>query len=485
MRWLVYSKTVPSLSTTVSGNTNVPFESAVPTRLKKPQLYSSMGPPVKRTVVPSFVVVQRRTSSARSSRKPSGTVIATSTIDVSSAATPTFTVALLPGLIETGKAQKCAAAGSAGRTNAAVIATVERMPTRLRRTLVTIATALLALFAAADPAAARSVSGVGASNFQTRLHSVTPDVPGIRVRVVEVGSRIELTNDTGKTVIVIGYQDEPYLRVGPNGVYENRRSPAVYINRKRQGTTFIPGNANPEAEPEWRRISTGNVARWHDHRIHWMGFEDPPAVQRDPDRTHVVIPKWTITMRMGAQTIRARGDLRWVPGPTPLPWLGIAVVVGAGVVALAALTSNVDRNLAIVLAVLLFLDVLHAIGIGWSKAGGTSAKLTEAGSAAVPSVIGWALGVVALVLLGRSQRAGFYVAACAGLLIAIFGGVADYTGLTRSQIPFGWSGWIARLLVALTLGLGIGLIAASIIGIRRTAPPRRRGTRQRAVAAST
>jgi hypothetical protein len=355
------------------------------------------------------------------------------------------------------------------------------MPTRLRRTLVTIATALLALFAAADPAAARSVSGVGASNFQTRLHSVTPDVPGIRVRVVEVGSRIELTNDTGKTVIVIGYQDEPYLRVGPNGVYENRRSPAVYINRKRQGTTFIPGSANPDAEPEWHRISAGNVVRWHVHRIHWMGFEDPPAVQRNPDRTHVVNRQWTITMQMGQERIRVRGDLRWVPGPSPLPSLAVAVTVFAGVVAIAALTSNVARNLAIVLGVLLFLDLLHAIGIGWTKAGGIGAKLAEVGSAAFPSVAGWALGVVALVLLARSKRAGFYVAAWAGLLIAIFGGLVDYTDLTRSQLPFVWPSWSARLLVTLTLGLGFGVAAASIVGIVRSGQPTRQIRRHRAV----
>ena len=68
----------------------------------------------------------------------------------------------------------------------------------------------------------------------TRLESVRPQIPGVDVKVIEAGSRLQLTNDTDTEVVVQGYQGEPYLRVGPKGVFENRKSPATFLNRSRQ-----------------------------------------------------------------------------------------------------------------------------------------------------------------------------------------------------------------------------------------------------------
>ena len=56
----------------------------------------------------------------------------------------------------------------------------------MRRLLLTAAAVLLWLGVAAAPASAHSVSGVSATNFHTRLKSVTPAVPGLEVKVVTV-----------------------------------------------------------------------------------------------------------------------------------------------------------------------------------------------------------------------------------------------------------------------------------------------------------
>ena len=55
---------------------------------------------------------------------------------------------------------------------------------------------LLLALVPANPAAAHDVGGVGATNFRTSLTSVTPAVPGLTLRVIENGSRLELRNDT-------------------------------------------------------------------------------------------------------------------------------------------------------------------------------------------------------------------------------------------------------------------------------------------------
>jgi hypothetical protein len=348
--------------------------------------------------------------------------------------------------------------------------------TTVRRTLLTIAIVAIVLAAFGAPAEAREVSGVGATNFQTRVTSVTPNVRGIRVSAVELGSRLELTNETGEDIVVLGYQDEPYLRVGPHGVFENVRSPAVYINSNRQGTTPVPGSANPRARPDWHRISTGHVARWHDHRTHWMATQEPPAVQRAPDRTHVVYPSWTVTMRMGGDVIRVRGDLRWVPGPTPLPWFALVSLVFVAVVAFG-LAWRPPSGLAVVLATLLVIDVVHAIGIGWTKAGTTSDRLSQVVSSSPFSPVVWAVTIAALFLLGRTRRAGLVVAAIAGALVALCGGVMDLTDLSRSQIPFAWSADASRTFVAVSVGAGFGVTVVAFVCWYRVRPSAARARR--------
>jgi len=377
------------------------------------------------------------------------------------------TVAGRPGSIRTGLAQEWPAAARPDASAASSSATMSTM----RRTLVTVATAVACLLAAASPAAAHGVAGAGPTNFQTRLKQVTPEVPGIEMRVIEVGSRFELRNTTPTDVVVLGYQGEPYLRVGPEGVFENRRSPATYLNADRQGTTAVPGSADPKAAPEWEQVSEGHVARWHDHRIHWMGSQDPPTVRRAPDRRHVVFPEWTIAMRMGDRTLQATGDLVWVPGPSPFPWLALALALLVAV-AVLALTPAWAPALAVVVALLVVADVVHATGSAFATAGGVGAKLGQLAAGSFVSLFAWAAGVAAAWLLARRRPEGLFAAGFAGAVIAIFGGLVDLSDLTRSQVPFAWGAALARLLVSASLGIGVGLVVAAAVGLRRHPVPR-------------
>src|SRR5439155_23031452 len=141
----------------------------------------------------------------------------------------------------------------------------------MRRLLLSATAALLWLGVAAAPASAHSVSGVSATNFHTHLKSVTPAVPGLEVKVVEAGSRLQVTNHSGQEIVVLGYHDEPYLRIGPQGVFQNKLSTATYLNQTRKGKQppASAQNAKP-GETDWQQISSEPEARWHDHRIHWM-----------------------------------------------------------------------------------------------------------------------------------------------------------------------------------------------------------------------
>jgi hypothetical protein len=329
-----------------------------------------------------------------------------------------------------------------------------------------VAVSFLALILGASPASAHSVSGASASNYVTTLTSVRPAVPGIKLRIVEFGSRVELTNSTGTEVLVLGYQSEPYLRVGPQGVFENRRSPSTYINRSRQGGA-VPGDADPTAPPSWVKVSDAPLVRWHDHRVHHMGTQDPPSVRRAPDRPHR-ITTWEVALQQGSTNITVGGTLDWVPGPSPTRWLLVALAlaaVGAG----AGFVGRRARGpvLAVLVAVLVVSDVVHSVGVGFVRAGTLGDKLGALLATSVYSIPIWLVGLAGVVMHLRRSRDADLATLFAGILVAVVGGLVDVGALSRSQVPFVWSTALVRWLVAAAIGLGAGLAIAAAVGLIR------------------
>ena len=331
-----------------------------------------------------------------------------------------------------------------------------------RAGIVMVAAALLVAVGAA-PAAAHAVGGAQASNYQTRILSIQPPVPGLQVEVVDAGARLRVRNHTGREVMVLGYGGEPYLRVGPAGVFENRRSPATYLNRARINPAPPPPDASADAPPAWRRIGDGDTVTWHDHRAHWMAPTDSPQVKAAPNRTQVVVPGWQAELRVGTQPVRVSGDLRWVPGPSPWPWIAVAVAW----LLLALLASRQrawPRLLALLTGLLIAVDVLHTVGI-WT---GTSASAAAKAYASLGSGAGWALGALAIYrLLGPSPRRASIYLLLGAVLMADVGGIGDLGSLYRSQLAVALPDPVTRALVATTLGLGVGL---AISGLRLARP---------------
>jgi hypothetical protein len=341
--------------------------------------------------------------------------------------------------------------------------------TRPAARLLVVLLGLLAGLAVAGPAAAHVGGGAAGSNFDGRIVAVTPEVPGLSVRVLQFGDELELVNATPAEVVVPGYDDEPYLRIGPDGVWRNANSPSTYINLDRYARVTLPDHADAQAEPDWVQVSTQPHYVWHDHRTHWMSDSQlPPAVTADPDRSHTVF-EWTVPLVHGGTAVEVAGELTWSPPPSP--WLVWPVY---GAVALLALAAGILGRSPRPLAALMLVGAAAAL---W-HAGATPEPPVSVSShtGAVLSALLPALTAALVAALGfRGSRRGR--GAMTGLLAAVLGwlllvqGLPDVDVLWTANVLSNGPPAAARAAVALLLALGAGLVAGGIAGVRRFREP--------------
>lgn len=335
----------------------------------------------------------------------------------------------------------------------------------LRRLAVACAVAAGGVAVCASPAGAHGLGGPTPTNYRTDLRGVRPPVPGIVVRVLDFGDRIELTNRTARPVVVLGYEGEPYLRVTRDGVWENRRSPAGFLNRTAIPRRDPPPGFDASAPAVWRRVRWSGTYRWHDHRAHWMATEPPPAVQAEPGRPHTVIRGFRVPLRVGDTRAAVVGDVRWVPGPAPWRWLGAA----AGTAAAVTLVGRTRRWPAVLVVALLLAvasEAAHVVG-AWRF---STASLPSRLGANLYSMAGIAVALVAVRQLVRNPWAAVPAALVAGVFVLLAGGLAGITALSRSQLPTTLPAGAARATVAAALGLGLGIVVTTATRLRLPAP---------------
>jgi hypothetical protein len=161
----------------------------------------------------------------------------------------------------------------------------------------------------------------GSPNFLSQINEVTPAAPGVDVEVLNRDDRLLLRNTGDETVLIEGYDGEPYARITPDGtVSVNTDSKAYYINEERDGKVGVPDGVDGKGTPQWKEVSKTGRFEWHDHRMHWMSESDPEAVTDKDVRTKVF--DWKVPIVVDGRTGAIAGTLFWTPvlssGP-PLP----------------------------------------------------------------------------------------------------------------------------------------------------------------------
>ncbi|MCW3040481.1 MAG: hypothetical protein JWM31_2386 [Solirubrobacterales bacterium] len=209
----------------------------------------------------------------------------------------------------------------------------------MRRHALTAALALCALGLVFTPGA---LAHQGNPNFRSIITAVTPSVKGVSLQVLSLDDRLELTNTSGRPVIVYGYREEPYVQIlGDGTVQVNKRSPAGYLNQERYATSRAPASADPRATPQWQTVDKTGRYEWHDHRIHFMATGIPPQVKDKRKRTKIF--NWTVPIAVGGQKGAVAGQLFWQPRDTSGPPTG-AIIGFVVLLLLGAATVVVVRR---------------------------------------------------------------------------------------------------------------------------------------------
>ncbi|HEX6684933.1 MAG TPA: hypothetical protein VF062_19245 [Candidatus Limnocylindrales bacterium] len=338
----------------------------------------------------------------------------------------------------------------------------------LRKMGAVLGTALILILSVAAPAQAHGADAPDATNYRTRI-TAAPDLAGLTVETIEAGARLQVTNDSGRNVEVLGYQNEPYLEIRPDGVYENIHSPATYLN-----ITIVhvdpPAHADPTLPPEWRKVADEPRWRWHDQRAIWTSLEEPPQVASNPGAPHH-IRDWTVPMRVDATPLTLSGTLDYEPPPPGWLWWGLSVL-GIAAIALLGLLRNRRRQVGRALA-------LMVIGAGLLGLVYGVARELDAGNDTLWSVVSqlftaqlWptvtslaALAFAIDALLSRKGEGDFAIA-LGGAAVGLFAGMVNAAAFHRAITPVPMDSNLGRIIIVLIIVLGGGGAAAAMLRLR-------------------
>lgn len=199
--------------------------------------------------------------------------------------------------------------------------------------------AVLAVLVVGSPAVS-TTSGDGPSPdaryYRSTVRSVDPPTPGIEIVVRGGGQSVTLTNRSRKTVVVLGYAGEPYLRISSRGVDENINSlTAALTDPADPHPTQLAAGIQPQPQA-WRHRTDRPAYTWRDHRVQWTVTQRPPIVAADPRHSHTVF-EWAIQMTVDRQPVLVRGTVYWVGVPEVNRTQAVVLVAGGAVLLIALL----------------------------------------------------------------------------------------------------------------------------------------------------
>lgn len=324
------------------------------------------------------------------------------------------------------------------------------------RRLLLAATTLL--FVVLTPTGLAHADPAAPTDYRTEIVSVSPQIVGLEVSIEGGDSFVRLRAPDGAEVIVLGYANEPYLRIAEDGtVYQNILSAATYENENRYGGAEVPAFVDFRAPPEWEQIGGGGVWSWHDHRSHWM--DDEPLIGLDPGES---LPPQLIPITVDGRQVGILVETTLYDDPSPWPAV-LGAFVGLQLVLLGWYVGPATATLTTLL-----------VSLGALLAGG--GQYLSLPPETDPRLVWWAMpavavicGVVAIATYGRSDWLVRVLLAVAGAQLLVWGFIRRDT-LTKPILPTDIAFWFDRAATAAALVGGAAITALALWSL--LAPPK-------------
>ncbi|MGB2952724.1 MAG: hypothetical protein WBB74_04940 [Gaiellaceae bacterium] len=271
---------------------------------------------------------------------------------------------------------------------------------------------------------------------------------GLEAKIVDGDQRLWLRVAAGLTVIVLGFEGEPYLRFSPGGVAVNERSPAFYLNRSRP--SLVPRGLNPRASPRWHRLTAGRTYSWHEDRLHGLASAARPS-------NSSYVGRWTIPLKVAGVGATISGGLWYRDRPSLVWFWPIAVTIAS----LAALLRLRRRRLDVVLATALVVTTLVASVVGRAGRGVYGRPTVSIGQ-----LIGFAIACLIAVVLGWAFAAPRW-RSVATILAGGYGlwtGITLFGTLTHGFVLAALPAWVERTTAVTALAGCVGLWLVLLFG---------------------
>ena len=282
------------------------------------------------------------------------------------------------------------------------------------------------------------------TDWQSTIISIAPSTDAVAIDVLNGGEAIRLTAQPGHTALILGYRNEPYLRITADGeVQANLKSPTWWSNKSGTGSGSIPDSADPAAEPEWETINSSGSVAWHDHRLHAM-----PGVTSGAD--------WTVLVNVDEKPVVIRGQLTKLPSHGPFVELILGLIAAGTIVFLGFRRS---WNTALVATLLGAVGaVIVSIG-GWTS---TPSGFATSWYPLVASILALVLSLSCFVMRAASRRVR--VAVMVGAVAALAWWVAlNFASLTAVFLPNSFSAGIVRCTIGIVLGIAVGVAIVIVV----------------------
>ncbi|MCB1256326.1 MAG: hypothetical protein KDB26_04430 [Microthrixaceae bacterium] len=295
-----------------------------------------------------------------------------------------------------------------------------------------------------------SADGAGPTNYESRIDSIKPTVKGVRIEVLGSEAFLQVSAEPGVRVQIPGYDGEPYLRIDADGsVWQNRNSPAKYVNTSRSGRTTLPTDLGDGNDPKWEKVSDDGTVAWHDHRIHWMTNETPAA------DANGFVQEWEVPITVDGTEVLVTGSL-YRKG-NALPWPALVSIAAAAAIAIAVARSQIR----FVSPVLIAVSVIALLQTLIMRAGDPPGS----GTSPVPLI----LAVLALgcALVSLIPKLGLPIVGLATTLASaalLIGWLVPVIGVFwMPYVPLGLPAVVSRLLVAAVAGGALGSAIATVL----------------------